>query len=194
MRLTWSPPLCQWHELLYKCKDMVHSQVLLRGALSAVASGWHWQRAIDRHCLQDRLCLQERQRGNVLFFFWLLTSIGFQTSSFGKHSTKTSFCLWAWWIIILDTADSFMYFIPTFFCMFHFLICIWSLKVRPTFEKQIWVIVEFVFLTRFLSPRPQDKGDNIALETAARACQARAAVYSTQLEMTKDYGDDMWWW
>ena len=142
MRLTWSPPLCQWHELLYKCKDMVHSQVLLRGALSAVASGWHWQRAIDRHCLQDRLCLQERQRGNVLFFFWLLTSIGFQTSSFGKHSTKTSFCLWAWWIIILDTADSFMYFIPTFFCMFHFLICIWSLKVRPIFEKQIWVIVE----------------------------------------------------
>lgn len=57
---------------------MVHSQVLLRGALSAVASGWHWQRAIDRHCLQDRLCLQERQRGNVLFFFDYLLLLGFR--------------------------------------------------------------------------------------------------------------------
>ena len=73
------PPLCQWHEL--------HSQVLLRGALSAVASGWHWQRAIDRHCLQDRWCLQERQRGNALFLdYWLLS--GFRLVVFARTAPR----------------------------------------------------------------------------------------------------------
>lgn len=48
----------RWNDALLTLHS-VHLQlqpdaVLLRGALSAVASGWHWQRAIDRHCLQDK--------------------------------------------------------------------------------------------------------------------------------------------